>query len=203
SGLLQYLYDEIPQAAACGVVLPPDGEGLVQLEEVTAPYFISHAPVGLYATAGPSRNGVFIASWQDEEATNRVTFDGLLDTDGRHKPDWHRLYAIWKGGRVKDSIPQVSILRPAMAAREGKTLEYRALLRENGNWQYAGDGEIAFEWSLVRLDRQGKTIRRSKLGTGAVIRVEIPFNPASYRLQVSAARGGEVSVAMSTLNTPL
>ncbi|WP_298709363.1 glycosyltransferase family 2 protein, partial [uncultured Chitinophaga sp.] len=35
SGLLQYLYDEIPQAAAFGVVLPPDGEGLVQLEEVT------------------------------------------------------------------------------------------------------------------------------------------------------------------------
>ncbi|WP_423737348.1 glycosyltransferase family 2 protein [Chitinophaga caseinilytica] len=203
AGMLQYLADEIPQAAAFGVVLPPGGEGLVQLKDVAAPWFLSATPVQLYATAGPEETGVFVAAWQDEEATNRVTFNGLLDVEGRHKPDWHRLRAIWHPTLPSKSLPPVNILRPAVTASEGKTLEYRALILEHGNWRYAVDGDVTFEWVLVRLNREGKAVRKERLGKGAVMKVEIPFNPAAYRLHVSAAKGSDVSVAAVTLNTPI
>ncbi len=74
---------------------------------------------------------------------------------------------------------------------------------QNDNWQYATEGDLVFEWSLIRLDRKGKAVRKQRLGTGAVMKVEIPFNPAAYRLHVTAAKGNDVSVAGVTLNTPL
>ncbi|WP_164714072.1 hypothetical protein [Chitinophaga rhizosphaerae] len=55
----------------------------------------------------------------------------------------------------------------------------------------------------MRLNREGKAVRKERLGKGAVMKVEIPFNPAAYRLQVSAAKGSDVSVAVVTLNTPI
>ncbi|WP_198652186.1 glycosyltransferase [Chitinophaga deserti] len=203
SGLLQYLHDEIPQVAAFGVVLPPGGEGLVQLKEVPVPCFISGVSVELYANAGPDKRGVFMASWQDEEATNRISFNGILDHEGRHKPGWHRLLHVWKKIPLREPVPAVSILRPAVTVRENSTLEYRALIRENNEWHYAGGGDLEFEWSLIRLDRKGKPIRRDLLGKGTVMKVEIPFNPAAYRLHVTAVKGRDVSVAAATLNTPL
>lgn len=203
--LVQYLYDEIPQADAFGLQIPPDGKGLAQAAAISAPRFISAASVPQYNQVKNDVPGAFITAWQDERATNNLSFNGLLDHKGRYKPDFYQLQELWGHTGAQAKLPQVSILRPAVVAKEGSRLGYQALVRYGGSWKLATAAAtgLNYEWHLVRMDRRGYAVAMKRLGEGPEITVEIPFNPSAYRLYLVAGRGHRVVTVRSLLNTPL
>ncbi|RPE14260.1 glycosyltransferase [Chitinophaga lutea] len=202
---VQWLDDEIPGIDAFGIQVPPDGCGLAQLPGVTAPHFISSASVAHYDQVREVVPGAFMEAWQDQEAVNNLSFNGLLDHQGRCKPAFFQFRQLLHPAAPQVKLPPVKILRPAVAAKEGSRLEYRAVVRYGKNWKLAGAAlaGLTYEWHLVRMDRKGKPIAMQKLGEGPDMAVDIPFNPAAYRLYLTAARGNRVVTATASLHTPL
>lgn len=203
----QYLKDEIPQADAFGLLVPPDGKGLAQIAAVTVPGFIAAASVSQYDSLRKNGGGAFMEAWQDQQATNNLSFNGLLDHQGRYKPAFHRLRELWQHSVTSpaEQLPPVHILRPALATKENSRLVYRALVRYGERWKLAASAMpgLRYEWHLVRMNRKGDAVMIKKLGEGPDITVNVPFNPAAYLLRLSAVRGNSVVVATTRLNTPL
>ena len=79
------------------------------------------------------------------------------------------------------------------------------MVRYGKNWKLAGTAlaGLTYEWHLVRMDRKGNPVSMQKLGDGPDMAVGIPFNPAAYRLYLTAARGNSVVTTTASLNTPL
>jgi hypothetical protein len=204
-GLTQYLHDEIPQADAFGLILPPDRKSPAQLAAVSAPHFISAVSVPEYKRMKDLTGGVFISSWQDQGAVNHLSFDGLLDHEGRYKPDFYSLQDLWHKGVKPEKLPPVEILRPAISTKENSRLVYRALVRYGESWKLAANSGagLRYEWSLVRKDRYGTAVTMKRLGEGPEITVDIPFNVSAYSLHLAAVKGKSVVTAKASLNTPL
>ncbi len=205
AGFVQWLNSEVPGVDAFGIQVPPDGAGLAQLEAVPAPWFIASASVEHYGQVQHTARGAFIEAWQDREAVHNLSFNGLLDHRGRHKPAFYQLRQLLQQPAAAIKLPPVRILRPAVVAREGERLEYRAVVRYGKNWKLAEAAlaGLTYEWHLVRMDRKGNPVSMQKLGDGPDMGVDIPFNPAAYRLYLTAARGNSVVTTTASLNTPL
>ncbi|WP_346318412.1 glycosyltransferase family 2 protein [Chitinophaga sp. YIM B06452] len=202
--LSQYLRDEIPQAAALGLA-PVDANSLVKIAAVPAPHFISAVSAEDYGKIRKDAGGVFITAWQDQGSAGGLSFDGLLDHEGRYKPGFYLLQQLWKQAVAPEILPGVNILRPAETAKESSRLVYRAVVRHGENWRLAAEAgsSLRYEWHLVRKDRRGETVMMKRLGEGPDIALDVPFNPSAYRLYLTAARGRSVVTATVTLNTPL
>lgn len=202
--LTQYLHDEIPQAAAFGLA-PRDANSLVKIAAVPVPHFISAVSVPDYEKIKKDAGGVFITSWQDQGSAGDLSFDGLLDHEGRYKPGFYLLQQLWREAVKPEKLPVVNILRPAETARESSRLVYRAVVLQGENWKLAAGvkSPLRYEWHLVRTDRKGEAVMMKRLGEGPEITLDVPFNPSAYRLYLTAAQGHSVATAAVTLNTPL
>ncbi|HWV66845.1 glycosyl hydrolase [Chitinophaga sp.] len=204
SGTLALLHRQLPQTDAFGIVIGNDTTGLGQLASIALPFYISRVPVAAYACIPGQRPSAFITTWQDLETRDFVTFDGLIDHQGRYKSSFYQLGHLWNKNFKTQGIPRIHILRPARTTWANNRLTYHALVYNNNEWKTADNNTpLKFEWYLVKTDHYGNSIFLKKLGTGAAVTISIPENPSRYRLYLEAAKDDHVATVQSTLNTPL
>ena len=204
-GALRYFRQQLPLVDAFGVVQQDSTAGLGQIDSTGVTAFISEAPVKTFLQLPHKTRQAFITTWQDLETRDFITFNGLTDHWGRFKPHFYQLGAYWGIPLQQPPLPTVSILKPARTTNTGATLDYHALVADNGEWKLAAKEKngLRYEWHLLKTDKYGNGIFMSKLGEGPSIHLTIPDEPLYYRLYLLAVTGNNVSTAMSTLHTPL
>jgi cellulose synthase/poly-beta-1,6-N-acetylglucosamine synthase-like glycosyltransferase/beta-mannanase len=199
------LRDEIPEIDSYGLVFRKGADAVAQIKGLKVPYFYSSINTSAYIRARGSVHSAFIDSWQDEQTSDRVSFDGLKDLWGRNKPALSQLSHIWRGSYPQPNLPAVKILRPALTTDPGSSLPYSALVYVDGRWKLpeASFKALTLEWYLIKTDGYGKDLSLEKLGEGPVLKVSIPENPSTYRLYLVGSKDGDVTTAQSSLNIPL
>lgn len=199
------LGDQVPEIDAYGLILRNINIDTGQLNKLSAPYFFSNISANALTKITDTSKSAFVDSWQDEQTSNFVTFNGLKDLWGRNKPTLSVLSQRWLGSYPQTSLPAIKILRPALTTDQGSSLPYSALVFENGHWKLPGEhfNAATFEWYLVRTDGYGTDLSIEKVGVGKVLNLIIPENPSSYRLYLVATNDGAITAAESILNIPL
>ncbi len=169
------------------------------------PYYIADARVeDLRLLSEPS---VVIHSWQDQWEANQVTFDGLINHQGKRKRTYYTLAARWAELPEQDVPGSISILRPAIPLYPGEKVTYYAKRFEKGVWRdpTAAENED-YEWFLVKLGYFGEPIALKSMGTGSSLQLEIPKGYSFYRLMLAYQKKDTDQPAISvqkTLNLPL
>lgn len=164
-------------------------------------------PVALWSSLPSIAQSGIVPAWQDNETTNYVKLNGIIDLDGRKKDLFHVVSATW-GHATHDSteMPRVKILRSAEIAIPGEKIIYHLMHHEaDSAWHiYTGDEKnTRFEWYLVKLDQYGNTMFIKRAGNQPYIELTIPDKPLYYELYVEVISGKYVTTSHSTLNTPL
>ncbi len=147
----------------------------------------------------------FLTSWQDQHESNKLTFDGITDRNGRPRTEYFRLN---NSLHESDSIinkKTVRILKPAVPIYGKLLLDYYAMVSiENEEWKYGLDFEnFDFEWSLIKCDKYGNYLAIKEIDTGPVLRLRIPENHEYFKLLLTVSDGKSVTTTITRLNTPL
>ena len=147
----------------------------------------------------------YVTSWQDQHESNKLTFDGITDRNGRAKTEYHALHYALQNADTIIKKPTVRILKPATLIYENQVLTYYSMLHtENKNWQYGLDFKnLGFEWSLVKCDKYGNHLAIKDIAAGPVLRLKIPENHEYFKLLLTVSDGQSVTSTITTLNTPL
>lgn len=149
---------------------------------------------------------IVLHNWQDEMSSNKLTFDGLLDPEGRKKRILKQIENTWnlKKEPVKDLT--FRILRPATPLYSGFVSTYHATVFDGKKWAL-GDSynDYTFEWSLIKKDSLGFPLARKQIGKGAILNLKIPEDYELYDLMLTAVnkKYNYVTTVLSILNTPL
>jgi len=175
------------------------------ISRLQVPYFFSYINPQQYLKVVGLKKGAFVGKWQDQQTETNINFDGLNDMWGRHKPELGILSRLWNGRFKSANLPQIKILRPASTTDAGAVLFYNALVYRSGSWQLASSKltDMDFEWRLLKIDAMGNVTDMTSVGHGVKLKLTIPVNAYSYRLQLTAVKGKNEVVAISTLNLPL
>jgi len=200
------LQQELPAVSAFGLIINgTDTSGWGATARLKSPWFISQVQPELYAKMNIRSDHVFLTNWQDIHDRDYLTFDGIADHWGRHKPSWALVEKLWGQRRLQQTLSPVKILRPAALTSADSRLTYQAIIDQQ-QWQLASrfpDAGIHFEWYLVRTDEWGNPVTMERVGSGPSIQLTIPPRPSQYRLYLVAAKGNDVVTAYSRLNIPL
>jgi hypothetical protein len=111
--------------------------------------------------------------WHDR-MEGSFTWFGLSDFKGRMKPAYYALREEWTGKKQK-ALPSYRILSP-VEYRAGQSLVFTAFSKEKART------DLSYEWYLLKNDYLEKVDNVEVLGDGHQAMVEIPGDPASYRL---------------------
>ena len=168
--------------------------------------FVSSVSPATFAGLRSKGSKVVYQNWQDERLSNRVSFDGLLDFEGRQKLAYRKVQAQQRNIPYPDA-PEVRILKPAVGLVPGTSATYTTVFYKGGEWKAEPryPSKYAFEWSLVKLDSFGNPLAVKEIGTGSSIAVEIPENYKNYRLLLSVVdlEDNLIIQKQSLLHTPL
>ncbi len=148
---------------------------------------------------------VFIASWQDKHEINKLTFDGLIDRKGRLKETYYNVYSYNNSGKATFDIPEISILRPAQLIYDNLSYTYTAMTYSNERgWEPGSkEGELNYEWTLIKCDRYGKEIALKGLAKTSKLKLKVPENHDRYKLQLSVIKGNQIRQVQTSLHTPV
>ncbi|WP_316839058.1 glycosyltransferase [Pedobacter gandavensis] len=196
----------IPEIDCYGLVLGSKLTDLAFIENLKVPYFYSEIGFPSYSAINNHKVGAFIANWQDEQKTDRVTFNGIKDTKGRKKLAFSQLFHVWNKGPLPAQKPAVNILKPALGTFPGQQLTYHAIIKAQSKWVIATNlaSNVSFEWKLAKVDRFNKPISIEDIGAGESVKLIIPENPEQYRLYLYMIKDNVVlDIVESKLNTPV
>lgn len=148
--------------------------------------------------------GWLLPSWQDDVYEESVSYNGLLDHQGRQK-DAYRLCQQYLTESPAVENREVGILRPAVIPFGGQMLRYEALLFNTQRWELAAfdPQDLVFEWHLVKTDSYGNPLAMEYVGEGVSLDLKAPADPQLYRLYLQVSRGSQVWVAKQSLLTPI
>ncbi|GAA4317284.1 hypothetical protein GCM10023115_42690 [Pontixanthobacter gangjinensis] len=172
-------------------------------EENDLQTFVSSIPPIDYSKQGIEKNSFILENWQDERYSNGLSFNGLLDFEGRKK----QVFKKFDDEDIKNENA-FRILKPAIPLLEGNKETFHALIYYNNNWSFSKDVDydgIQFEWSLIKTDEYGNDLALKKLGKGPFIRITIPGDYQNYKLLLSVIRedSNYVEQSFTSLHTPL
>ena len=201
---IELLQAFLPQIDAFGLIIYEDTTGMAQVKKLNVPYYFSRISVRHYLQLPESNTGVFVEEWQDTKTKTAVTFNGVLDQWGRQKPGYQFLAERWGKQPKINQLPPIKILRPAIPTLPGTKLNYQVLVFSDDQWVLANTlpAEMKFEWHLVKNNLNGEGMFMKKLGNGPGISVEIPEEPASFTIYLTATRADNVVTTQSILYTP-
>lgn len=148
---------------------------------------------------------VVLQNWQDERYFNKITYDGIIDFEGRKKWTYKAVQNTWTDNRFKIESTIPSILKPAELLYSGNSATYNAVLYDGRSWITSPEnGDYSFEWSLVKKDSLGTHMALKKLGRGSSITIEIPEDYKQFELLLTVQPTGSdyVMTARSSLHTP-
>ncbi|WP_298534001.1 glycosyltransferase family 2 protein [uncultured Algibacter sp.] len=148
---------------------------------------------------------VFIASWQDKHEINKLSFDGLIDRKGRLKSAYYAVYNQHVNQELAFNIPKINILKPAQLIYDDQYYTYTAMVFDNETgWKPASlSDKFHFEWTLLKCDEYGNEIALKELTKTSKLRLKVPKNHDSYKLQLSVISGDKVRQMRTELHTPL
>lgn len=196
----------IPELDAIGVNIDADTASLsnltITLNQVPVATFVNKLPPISPEGYAQLQTGWFSSSWQDDVFANYVSFDGLLDHQGRKKPAYRNLeQRLGNGAEVQ--LPEIAILPPAELAYPGKRLVYQAILGGQGRWTLAGFDARGLEyiWQLVKIDAFGNTLAMRQRGEGVMVDLTVPPDPHLYRLRLIASKEGYSTATEIPLTT--
>jgi cellulose synthase/poly-beta-1,6-N-acetylglucosamine synthase-like glycosyltransferase len=199
-----------PQIDAYGMILSdsaPLTSFIKQAESNNIPFTISDMAVGDYKEIREKLRGqaLVIGNWQDQWESDLLSFDGLLDFEGRKKEAFYELEGIWSEPVITWPTVDFKILKPSSLLYPGDTRTYHLVLRQNSEWVYPEEHlyDDRFEWYLIKTDEYGNKLGLKKLGTGVSKTIEIPHGHEFYEIMVSYFVHDMVSSRVTTLNTPL
>ena len=152
-----------------------------------------------------SHPSFFVASWQDQHESNKLTFEGIIDRKGRAKYQYFHLYnSLHESDSVNNKIT-ARILKPAINLYKNEVLDYHAMLyNDDEGWKYGQYFEsYSFEWSLVKCDENGNYLAVRDIGNGPFLRLKIPENHEYFELLLTVSDGNSITSTITTLNTHL
>lgn len=204
-GTVARLHNQVPEIDAFGLVVKETLKDTAQVSKLSVPYYYSSIKPELYFKLHDQQTGVLMENWQDQQTASGVTFNGLKDIWGRNKPAFYEVTRHWTTDTSRHALPDIKILRPALATVPSDVLPYYALISKYGKWhlaQYMPTG-LRFEWYQVRTDSWGTPLEIKLLANAAYINYSVPKNPNQYRLYLVAVKGNDITTAYSILNIPL
>jgi cellulose synthase (UDP-forming) len=164
------------------------------------PYYISETK-DLQLTG--NRSGFVIKGWQDDIKKDHINLNGLKDFNGRNKLGYYKLKHDLLGTAIP-AMPEVRILKQAVATDETSEVSYFALIKKEGQWALAdAKNSFRFEWKLMKNDQFGNPAKITQTGKGNAVVIKIPANADTYKLYLLAIDGEKVSIVSTELNTPL
>ena len=180
-------------------------------KQLSVPLFISSIKPGQFLKNhnSISNMGFLLENWQDERLSYRLSFDGLLDHEGRPKKVLSQIEKLLENKKPEAASDSevIRILKPAVPLLAGETATYHAMLYKNGGWVSAANDPagLSFEWSLVKNDKYGNHLALKDLDEGPTTEVNIPQDYRQYELllTVENSQTGLVHQTKSQLHTPL
>jgi len=182
------------------------GEVKTYLEKTELPFLINGIGTKEYLQIANQINDktVIIENWQNQKEMRNITFDGLLDFNGRKKLEYGALMKVWSEKTQSNTLPQIAFLRPAIPLVSGMNATYKAVVQRNQKWQYLESGsEYRMLWQLIKTDVFGNGIAIKTIGHGRSTTFEIPQDYSLYRLRLCVSKDGFSVAKTGTLNTPL
>ncbi|WP_198664751.1 glycosyltransferase [Lewinella sp. IMCC34191] len=144
-------------------------------------------------------NYVVLSNWQNEWRTNSVTYDGLLDFQGRKQLP----YVDWMKRQDADyaypDFPTLRILPPARIPIPGEICPYQAIAWIDNQWVNLSQApdRATLEWSIARLDPYGNPVQLTILGQGTEIDLVFPNNHLYYQMRLTIT-DGEFATSVKT-----
>lgn len=183
--------------------LPVDAFGILvddatRLNEVLAYAAVSEIPVFISSVNPESfiqNQSVFqdlhvvLQNWQNERLFNRLSFDGMLDFNGRKKRIFESVANVWSRTETDIDSTRLRILRPAVPLYPEGSATYTVAAFDGRSWKTVQDdlsSKYAFDWSLIKKDSYGVPLAIKKLGEGLEITIEIPHEYKRYELLLTA-----------------
>jgi cellulose synthase (UDP-forming) len=202
---VEMIHAHVPGIAGFGLIINEKDTSVSLIVKLKRPWFYGDVTTAGYLRLPPSAAGAYISNWKDDEAAGTVTMDGLLDSHDRRKPDFYELAKRWAGRPGTDPLPEVKILRPAVATEKGAHLIYSAIVPSGNGWHIASPEAtgLRFEWYLVQEDAIGTSIGIIPAGTAPRVTITMPPDPSLYKLYLYSIKGMDVNVIHTSLNTPL
>ncbi len=147
----------------------------------------------------------FLTTWQDNWEFNKITFDGLLDFNGKPKTDYFELKRITKQDTTTAVLPEIKILKPAKLLFSDEQYTYRAMiLTENLKWVYGETlDDLSFEWSLIKCNEAGDYLSIKKLNNSPNLKLIVPEEWNYYLLKLQISNHEMTRYIITSLNTPL
>jgi hypothetical protein len=148
---------------------------------------------------------IVLENWQDERLSYRLSFDGLLNFNGKKKKSFHSVAEAFETDIQEDDY-SVKFLKPAKPLISGNKYKYFAAVF-NHRW-YSGTQltkDFVFEWWLVKNDIFGNPLAAKHIGEGPILSVSLPEKYEQYELLLSVSRKGSDNVIQfrDRLHTPL
>lgn len=208
---IKRIQEFIPEIDSYGMIVNDQSsrKDIELINEIKVSHFLSNITVKPYIESKDlisSNSGVFIANWQDDWASDHVSFDGIKDFQGRDKFSKRILLNKWKQAALPHVAEKFKILRPAIEIYDGQTFEYHAIIKKGNQWELASTTPHGkkLEWKLVKVDEYDNPISLQEIGEGNSLKIAMPKNHANYRLYLYVVQGSEViDIVKTTLNTPL
>ena len=147
----------------------------------------------------------FIADWQDQHESNKLSFDGLIDRKGRERTSYYNLGHTLQKTEKTEHFPDVRILKPSVLINEGRIATYHAMVyEENEGWRLGSETSgFTFEWALVKCDVYGNPLAIKDVGHGDRLHLKIPGDYEYFKLLLTVSNGKSIETTLSTLHTPL
>jgi hypothetical protein len=148
--------------------------------------------------------GIILGSWQDDYTKSVVSFNGLLDHQGRPKKKYFEVKGAFSSKITQIRFNPIHILKPAIILNPGSNLKYTAIHLSNKKWNISDPtkGNI-YEWYLIKVDSWGNARDMNYLGNGSTVNITIPEHPEFYKLYLISLENEMSNGTFSTLNTPL
>ena len=178
-------------------------------EKNQIPVLFSSISPELYSQLELENPSAILENWQDERLSYKLSFDGLLDFEGRKKQKFRTVSKQWSDNTPEKPRIKIGILKPAvpLLGNGPDKATYHALLYNNNTWYDAErvDIDYTYEWTLIKTDTFSNPIALKKLGKGPDVTVKIPQNYKNYRLLLTVVQPNDdyVLKRTTTLHTPL
>jgi cellulose synthase (UDP-forming) len=195
----------VPAISGFGLIIDRNDTSLALIKQLSSPWFFSKISPEIFLQNASNLQGGFIENWKDEETSDFVKLNGLVDMKGRWKPAFIGLRSKWTGIQTVELIPGIKILRPAVTILANDTPHYNAIVYEKNSWRLASNdsANLKFDWYLVEKDRFNNPISMKYMGNGTQIPILIPQNPYKYQVYLSAIKDNQIRMVNTSLNIPL
>ncbi|OMP29815.1 hypothetical protein BKM32_16105 [Mangrovimonas sp. DI 80] len=155
-------------------------------------FLISDIEVKNLIKLKPKETTFCLSEWQDRFEVNRLTFDGLVDREGRFKKEYFDYLSYTSLNTNSQNMRTVKVLKPYKHLTPGYAFTYSAMEYDDSmGWHIPKEDEniSGYEWSLVKTNSKGDFLTINKVGNSQKVDIQMPKDYNDYRLLLTVKRG--------------